>query len=116
MNERRSKVYSFFLIRPLLQFEKMQIPNGSVGSFLFICVATRSLRFGALTSVDALFYFEEENEMKKKICFVIMLMLLFCVCALCACHEHTFSEWVVTKQPTCTQVGQKVRDCECGES
>ena len=34
---------------------KMQIPNGSVYSFLFICVATWSLRFMCATSVAHFF-------------------------------------------------------------
>ena len=44
----------------------MQIPNGSAGSFLFICVATIGVCvFGALTSVSALFYFLEHTMEKK---------------------------------------------------
>lgn len=27
---------------------------------------------------------------------------------------HTFSNWMVTAEPTCSQVGQRVRECECG--
>ena len=30
-------------------------------------------------------------------------------------HEHDFSKWVTTKEPTCTKDGQKVRECDCGE-
>lgn len=27
---------------------------------------------------------------------------------------HTFGEWMITAQPTCTEVGQRVRECNCG--
>ena len=34
----------------------------------------------------------------------------------CTAHEHTFGEWVVTTQPTCTQDGLETRTCSaCGE-
>ena len=31
-------------------------------------------------------------------------------------HEHSFGEWVVTTEPTCTEVGIETRTCECGET
>ena len=30
-------------------------------------------------------------------------------------HEHSFGEWTVTKEATCTEEGSKERVCECGE-
>ena len=34
----------------------------------------------------------------------------------CTAHEHTFGEWIVTTQPTCTEPGEKARTCTgCGE-
>ena len=34
----------------------------------------------------------------------------------CTAHEHTFGEWTVTTQPTCTEPGEKTRTCTgCGE-
>ena len=34
----------------------------------------------------------------------------------CTAHEHTFGEWMVTTQPTCTQDGLETRTCSaCGE-
>ena len=34
----------------------------------------------------------------------------------CTAHEHTFGEWIVTTQPTCTEPGKKTRTCTgCGE-
>lgn len=29
-------------------------------------------------------------------------------------HTHQFGEWMVTTEPTCTESGIKVRECECG--
>ena len=31
-------------------------------------------------------------------------------------HEHSFGEWTVTTEPTCTEKGVETRTCECGES
>ncbi len=34
----------------------------------------------------------------------------------CTAHEHTFGEWIVTTQPTCTEPGEKTHTCTgCGE-
>ena len=30
-------------------------------------------------------------------------------------HEHSFGEWTVTTEPTCTEDGSRERACECGE-
>ena len=29
-------------------------------------------------------------------------------------HVHAYSEWVIEREPTCSQTGQKVRRCKCG--
>ena len=31
-------------------------------------------------------------------------------------HEHSFGEWTVTTEPTCTEKGEETRSCECGET
>ena len=31
-------------------------------------------------------------------------------------HEHSWSEWTVTKEATCTEKGEETRTCACGES
>ncbi len=31
-------------------------------------------------------------------------------------HEHSFGEWIVVKEPTCTEEGEENRSCSCGES
>ncbi len=33
-----------------------------------------------------------------------------------AVHEHSFGEWVVTTEPTCTETGVQIRTCACGET
>lgn len=30
-------------------------------------------------------------------------------------HTHSYSLWIVTKQPTCKEVGEKTRSCSCGD-
>ena len=54
--------------------------------------------------------------MKKLL--AIILLLLAVSFAFTACkeeHIHSFGEWSVTKNPTCTQDGEKTRYCSCGE-
>ena len=29
-------------------------------------------------------------------------------------HAHTYSEWAVEREPTCSHTGQKARRCKCG--
>ena len=31
-------------------------------------------------------------------------------------HEHSWSDWTVTTEPTCTEKGVETRTCECGET
>ena len=31
-------------------------------------------------------------------------------------HEHSFGEWTVTREATCTEAGVETRSCECGET
>lgn len=56
----------------------------------------------------------------KKILFVCLIMLV-AMSLFVACgnneqkHTHEFGEWDVTKNPTCTEEGTKVRYCSCGE-
>ena len=57
---------------------------------------------------------------KTSIKFLAALFLVatFTV-ALASCnlfHEHSFGEWVVTKEATCTDTGVKTKTCECGET
>ena len=30
-------------------------------------------------------------------------------------HSHNFGEWVITKSPTCTDPGERMRSCDCNE-
>lgn len=41
----------------------------------------------------------------------IVFLLLLTACG----HEHTYGEWMIEMQATCTENGNKVRVCECGE-
>ena len=46
----------------------------------------------------------------------ILLCILSLCALLCACgHEHDFGRWKVDKEATCTEDGQKIRTCDCGE-
>ncbi len=31
-------------------------------------------------------------------------------------HQHAFGDWTVTTEPTCTEAGEEVRTCHCGET
>lgn len=55
----------------------------------------------------------------KKVLVFLTLTVVFLMC-LVSCngqteHKHKFTEWSVTKNPTCTEDGVKTRYCECGE-
>ena len=62
----------------------------------------------------------------KTIKTLAILCVLLLTCFVVACdnsseeptetqHEHAYSEWSVTKTPTCTTDGIKERDCSCGD-
>ena len=59
--------------------------------------------------------------MKKLLAFSAIFIFAL---ALAACgknnnppsdHTHNFTEWEITLRPTCTETGEKVRYCSCGE-
>ena len=55
--------------------------------------------------------------MKKAITIIFIAIMIF---SLVACksndnHTHQFEEWQISKNPTCTEDGMKVRYCSCGE-
>ena len=66
---------------------------------------------------------ESDCIMKKVALLILCFTILIC---LVACnqgqnqtptpeHTHSFGEWSVTKNPTCTEDGIKARYCDCGE-
>ena len=61
--------------------------------------------------------------MKRKTLFVLSFTLILAsLLAVSSCSferehtVHTFSEWEITKEPTCTAKGRRERYCECGYS
>lgn len=40
----------------------------------------------------------------------------FIVTVKAAAHTHSYGAWMVTTQPTCTQEGIRVRECDCGHT
>lgn len=71
--------------------------------------------------------------MKKKhifalsICFIIVLLIIFLLIPKeekdptqttqpTQSHTHTWGEWVLVKEATCTEKGVMTRSCECGEN
>ncbi len=58
--------------------------------------------------------------MKRSLLFFVSLLMTVCLFSACAQvapteHLHEFGEWIVTKQPTCTETGEHERFCSCGE-
>lgn len=53
--------------------------------------------------------------MKKLIGLLALATALVCLLASCG-HTHYFEEWEVLKPATCTEKGEKVRYCYCGEA
>ncbi len=53
--------------------------------------------------------------MKKVLVFLIVTVALLSITSCNLIHTHSFGEWSVTKNPTCTEDGVKTRYCDCGE-
>ena len=60
---------------------------------------------------------ESDSGMKKLLFLTLTVALLLCLvsCLGQTEHTHNFGEWSVTKNPTCTEDGVKMRYCDCGE-
>ena len=52
--------------------------------------------------------------MKRVLLLTTILLVMLSVLASCG-HTHEFSEWETIKDATCTENGEKVRYCSCGE-
>ena len=62
----------------------------------------------------------KENIMKRISIFITLITLFACLFSSCSLlgggdHLHSFAEWHTTKNPTCTEIGEIVRYCSCGE-
>ena len=53
--------------------------------------------------------------MKKIVLLILSITILLCFVACEQGHTHSFGEWEVTKNATCTDDGVKTRYCDCGE-
>lgn len=51
----------------------------------------------------------------KKVLVLLALAVALVLCLVSCGHEHSFGEWSVTKNATCTEDGVKTRYCDCGE-
>ena len=58
---------------------------------------------------------ESESIMKKLVLLMLSITILMCFVACEQEHTHSFGEWSVTKNATCTEDGVKTRYCDCGE-
>ncbi|MBQ8413890.1 MAG: leucine-rich repeat domain-containing protein [Clostridia bacterium] len=56
--------------------------------------------------------------MKKLTCLVAFILIIAGMIVSCngdGSHIHNFSEWETVNNPTCTEDGEKIRYCDCGE-
>ena len=53
--------------------------------------------------------------MNKSLFLLFALIIALVLCITACSHTHDFDEWITTKQATCTQNGEMVRYCSCGE-
>lgn len=57
--------------------------------------------------------------MKKMLIAVLTVITAIAVIApLSACaggHKHSYGEWITTESPTCTEDGERYRECSCGD-
>ena len=55
----------------------------------------------------------------RKSALYILAITTVCTLAFSGCseedHEHDYGNWKVKKEATCTEEGQKVRECDCGD-
>lgn len=64
----------------------------------------------------------KRNRWSGIIVETLLIVVLFAVmiistsCEKTDTHIHTYSSWTVTKDPTCTEEGEKYRACPCGET
>lgn len=46
----------------------------------------------------------------------LVAILVILALSLVACkHKHAYGDWVYSAEPTCSQTGEKYRECKCGE-
>ena len=61
--------------------------------------------------------FNYKKIMKKIVLYcLITLTILLSSCNTNEVHTHAFGEWETVKEANCTEDGQRVRTCSCGES
>ena len=52
--------------------------------------------------------------MKKRFLTVFIIFVLLMVFTACDKHTHSYGDWKIEKEATCTETGRKYRECECG--
>lgn len=60
----------------------------------------------------------KEMSLKAKVGVIISevaALLLLIVAIIVVTHEHSYGEWIITKEATCTTDGERKRVCACGE-
>ena len=53
--------------------------------------------------------------MKHLLSLLFLLLSLVLLGACASPHTHTWSQWQVTKSPSCIETGEQYRTCDCGE-
>lgn len=55
--------------------------------------------------------------MRKQRFTILLIFAIIAAIALAGCgHEHSFGDWTVEKEPSCTESGVEIRFCQCGET
>lgn len=55
--------------------------------------------------------------MRKQRFTILLIFAIIAAIALVGCgHEHSFGDWTVEKEPSCTESGVEIRFCQCGET
>lgn len=55
------------------------------------------------------------NKKMKKTVLICIITIIICLAFSGCSHTHVFGDWKITKQATCTEQGERVRVCDCGE-
>ena len=56
--------------------------------------------------------------MKKLLVIFLTIIMSFSILTLTSCkdkHVHSYGEWVITVEATCTSPGSRSKSCSCGD-
>ena len=53
--------------------------------------------------------------MKRQLIALLLIVAIMSAFSGCDKHTHTYGNWKIEKEATCTETGRRYRECECGD-